>query len=429
MVSRRCTPLTFLLTGFAWLLVSSLLGIATLVGLVNGTPLPNWLRTIHVHGALVGGLLQVVIGGFLVSFDHASAHKKSHSPSRSALFLILNGATFALLVSLWLSQLTLAGVAGLVLVGTVASLAKNAWRHVQEELNVPVGAGWLYRTALAALLIGLGTGVAMAFRLVPEYYAHARLLHLHLIIMGCFTVTLLVATHQLLPTLSQRELANPRLTHFALGFVPLGLAALIAGFVTSSLRMELAVGFFLVIAISLCAFNLFNTWIRSGSTGNAASDHLLIGVFFLLLAAVTGLGMGANNLPTPSLLPIGSLHLVAYTHLAFIGFMVHVICGGLSYAIPVLLARSRVPNPKKRELYREQLETIMNRWRAIQLGAMSFGTVGLAALASLTWSLPLGSPYVQSAVWLAAGLLVGSLALFTAKLGWAVGLQPVTQTS
>ena len=126
MVGLRCTPLSFLLTGFAWLLLSSFLGIATLIGLVNGTPLPNWLRTIHVHGTLVGGLLQVVIGGFLVSFDHASAHKKSHSASRPPLFLILNGATFALLVSLWLSRWMLAGLVGLVLMGIVASLAKTA---------------------------------------------------------------------------------------------------------------------------------------------------------------------------------------------------------------------------------------------------------------------------------------------------------------
>jgi hypothetical protein len=424
MVSFRCTPLTFLLTGFAWLLFSSLLGIATLIGLVNGTPLPNWLRTIHAHGTLVGGLLQLIIGGFLVSFDPASEHKKSHSPSRFALFLFLNGATIALLFSLWLNQLTLAGVAGLVLMGMVASLAKSAWRHVQEELNVPVGAGWLYRIALAALLIGLGIGVAMAFRLVPEYYAHARLLHLHLIVMGFFTVTLLVTTHQLLPALLQRELAGPSLARFALGFVPVGLAALLAGFVTSSLRMELAVGFFLVIAIGMCDFNLINTWIKSGSSGNVSSDHLLLGVFFLLLATITGLAIGANYLPTQPLLPIGSLHLVAYTHLVFIGFMVQIICGGLSYAMPILLASSRVPNPKKRGLYREQLEAIMNRWRTVQLGAMSLGTMGLAVLAALTWSLPLSSPYVLSAVWIAAGLLIGSLALFAAKLTWAVGTNP-----
>jgi len=31
---------------------------------------------------------------------------------------------------------------------------------------------------------------------------------------------------------------------------------------------------------------------------------------------------------------------------------------------------------------------------------------------------------VQSAVWIAAGLLLGSFALFAAKLAWAVGTHP-----
>jgi len=45
-------------------------------------------------------------------------------------------------------------------------------------------------------------------------------------------------------------------------------------------------------------------------------------------------------------------------------------------------------------------------------------------LASLTWTVPLGSPYVQISLWIAAALLLASLALFAAKLAWAVGLRP-----
>ena len=37
-------PLTFLITGFCWLLLSSLVGLAILIGLAHGTPLPSWLR-------------------------------------------------------------------------------------------------------------------------------------------------------------------------------------------------------------------------------------------------------------------------------------------------------------------------------------------------------------------------------------------------
>jgi len=424
MAHIRCTPLTFLFTGFAWLLLSSLVAIATLIGLVKGTPLPSWLRMIHVHGALVGGLLQLVIGGFFVSLARCSGYKDAYSESRSGLFLTLNGATIGLLAGFWLGQMMVVGLAGLVLIGVVLSLSQMAWPHVHEEINQPAGAGWIYRAALIALLIGLAVGVAMAFRLVQVYYTHARLLHIHLIVLGFLTVTFVVALHQLIPALLQKPLANLRLAGLTLALLPVGFVVLLAGFVTSSLWLEIAVGSFLVVVVALCTYNLITTWARSGLPGNVASDHLLIGIFFLLLATVTGLAMAANYVPTPPFLPMGLLHLVAYTHLAFIGFMVQSVCGALSYGLPIVLAVSRVPNSKKRESYRAQLDAIMNRWRALQLGTMSFGTMGLSVLAALTWSLSLGSPYVQGVVWIAAGLLLVSLALFAAKLAWATGHPP-----
>lgn len=428
MISLRCTPLTFLLTGFAWLLLSALLAIATLIGMVKGTPLPSWWKTIHVHGALVGGLLQLVIGGFFLSLARSSELKDAYSESRPRLFLTLNVAAVALLVGFWLGQMMLVGLAGLVLIGVVLSLLQTLWSHVQEDLNRPAGAGWIYRAALIALLIGLAFGVGMAFRLFQTYYGHARLLHIHLIVLGFLTVTFVVALHQLIPAVVQKELANLQVARLAIWSLPIGFAVLLAGFVTSSVPFEIAVGSVLLLGVGICTFNLIITWVRSGLPGNAASDHLLIGVFFLLLATLTGLAMGANYLQNPPFLPIGSLHLVAYTHLAFIGFMVQSTCGALSYSLPIVLALSRVPNSKKREPYRAQLEAIMNRWRTVQLGAMSFGTMGLSVLATLTWSVSLGSLYVQGAVWITAGLLLLSLALFAAKLAWAVGLQPTQQS-
>ena len=62
-------PLTFLITGFGWLLLSSLVGLAVLIGLVHGTPLPSWLRLVHVHAILIGGILQLMIGGLFASLS------------------------------------------------------------------------------------------------------------------------------------------------------------------------------------------------------------------------------------------------------------------------------------------------------------------------------------------------------------------------
>ena len=420
-VSLRVRPLGFLLTGFTWLGVSFLLGIALIIGLIHGTPLPVWLKPMHVHGALVGGILQLAIGGLLLSLDRSSG---ASVQSRSFLFFALNGVTAGLLFSFWLKNTTVAGLAGLVLVGAVLSLTKPAWIHFGKAFPHTAGAGWMYRFAWAALLAGLAAGAAMAFRLTDGYYAHTRLVHIHLIVLGCFTTASMVTVYLLVPALLRKPSREGRTVRYALWSLPVGFAVLLGAFLMSALWVEIAVGCLLVAGIGLCTVHLIRTWLGAGSPGTAATDHLLIGAFFLVLASAAGLAMGANYLTTPPLLPIGSLHLVAYTHLAFIGFVTHVIFGCLSYVVPDLLAVARIQNHAKQEVYRGQLEAIMNRWRTVQLAGTSLGTMALSVLASLTWSQPLGSLGVQSTVWIAAGLLLASLTLFAAKLAWAVGLRP-----
>ena len=420
LISLSGTPLAFLLTGFTWLSVSFLLGIALIIGLVYGTPLPRWLRPVHVHGALVGGILQLAVGGLLLSVARASDRKDADVQSHTALFLAWNGATAALLLGFWLANMTIVGLAGLLLAATVLSFSKTAWIHFGKAAD----AGGMYRIALAALLGGLAAGMAMAFRLTEGFYAHARLGHIHLIVLGCLTLSLLVALYQFMPLLLRTPPLLGSMTRVALWFLPAGFAVLLGAFLLSAVWLQLAVGCLLVASITLCTVHLVATWLKAGSPGTAAIDHLLIGAIFLVLATATGLAMGANYLKSPPFLPIGSLHLVAYTHLAFIGFLTQVICGGLSYVVPDLLTASRVQNHAKREVYRAELDRIMNRWRAVQLTGLSLGTIALSVLASLTWTVPLGSPYVQTSVWVAAGLLLASLALFAAKLAWAVGLRP-----
>ncbi len=418
------TPLMFLLAGFTWLTVAYLIGVASSIGLVYGTPLPHWLKPIHVHGALVGGILQLATGGLLLALGQSSERKEASVHSRPALFMTINAGTAGLLVGLWLRNMTVAGIAGLLLIGALLSLFKRAWIYFATAGSALRGAGWLYRIALSALLAGLMAGTAMAFRLTDGYYAHTRLAHVHLIVLGFATLAFLVAVHQLMPVLLRMPLALGAVGRLALWVLPAGFALLLGAFLTSSLWLEIGVGSLLLASIALCSFPLAVTWIKAGSQGTAATDHLLSGVFFLLLATAAGLVMAGNYLSNPPFLPIGSLHLIAYTHLAFIGFFTQVTCGCLSYVVPTLLAVGRVQNTAKREVYRAQLEAIMDRWRGVHLTGMSLGVMALCVLASLTWSMPLGSPYVQGAVWTAAALLVISLALFAAKLAWAVGLRP-----
>ena len=413
-------PLTFLITGFGWLLLSSLVGLASLIGLVHGTPLPAWLRLVHVHATLIGGILQLMIGGLLASLSATAQSDRTPSHSHPGLFIALNVATVGLLVGFGLGNMTIVGVAGIVVIGAVVSLASVAW----QSFSQPIGSSWLYRFSLIALLSGLAIGVAMTFRFMPEYYAHARLLHLHLILLGFVTMAMIGATHRLLPMVLNAELYSPRLARLVMVALPAGFAGLIGGFITSSLRLELAIGGLLVLSVGLYAYNLLRTWLRSGHPGNAASDHLMIATFFLVLMMILGVLVGANYFPQSPMLPFGSLHLAAYTHMALIGFILQTVLGGLSYGVPEILATSRIASRKKQEPYRDQLAAIMDRWRAVQLIGLSFGTMGFGALAAMTWNVPLSSLSIQIATWVTVGLLLGSLTIFTAKLAWALGIRP-----
>ncbi len=172
------------------------------------------------------------------------------------------------------------------------------------------------------------------------------------------------------------------------------------------------------------AIALFRTWAVSNHTGSAASDHLLVGTFFFLFTIILGILVGANSLSNPPFMPYGKLHLVAYTHMTFVGFIVNTIMGVLSYYIPIALATDRVRSDKHRGPYYDRLTTIMNRWHGIQIVGLSLGTMGLALLASLTWNVPLSSPYIQLAMWSFFTLLLGSLVIFCTKLAYVLAKKP-----
>ena len=419
-----CRPLTFLIAGFSWLLLSLLVGLAILIGLVHGTPLPSWLRLVHVHAALIGGILQLMIGGLFAALSQNPQSDRPSSGSHPGLFVALNAATVGLLVGFGLGNMMIVGGAGIVVIGAVVSIASVAWQYARQSLTQPASPSWLYRFSLIALLVGLAIGVAMAFRFLPEYYAHARLLHLHLILLGFVTMAMVGATHRLLPIILKTELYSPRLARLVMVLLPAGFTILIGGFITSSLHLELAIGGLLVLSIGLYAYNLLRTWVGSGHPGNAASDHLLIATFFLVLMMIMGVLVGANFLPPLPVLTFGSLHLAAYTHMALIGFILQTVFGALSYGIPEILATSRIASRKKQGPYRDQLAAIMDRWRTVQLTGLSLGTMGFGVLAAMTWNFSLSSPSIQIATWVTVGLLLGSLTLFTAKFAWALGVRP-----
>lgn len=417
-------PLTFLLTGFGWLVFSSIVGIAILIGLIHGTPLPQWLRLAHVHGALVGGVAQMILGGFLAFIPPLLMTGQTQRDSHPVLFLAINVAAIGMIAGFYLRNYMVVGIAGILVVASFLWIARDAWAQTRQSLNSPPLNLWFYAVALLALFAGLAVGEAMAFGLAHESFGHLRLAHIHLNILGFITLTIVGTMHNLLPTVLNAPLYSPLLARAVFIFLPLGVAVLIGGFLNSSVRIEIAAGFILFAGSTLYAVNMFRTWVASGRTGNAASDHLLLGTFFLQLTIVLGILLGANSLSDPPYMPYGSLHLVAYTHTALVGFILQTIFGALSHLVPITLAVSRVESNKKRGPYLEQLTAIIDRWRSVQLIGLSFGSIGLSVVALLTWVTPLNAPSIQIATWVTASLLLCGLALFSAKLAWVVGLRP-----
>lgn len=419
-----CAPLLFLLTGLAWLVVASLIGMASFLGVVRGTPLPTWIRLLHAHGALVGGVAQLILGGMLTFIPTLLMTGQKRSDSHPILYLAINGGTIGLLIGFGLRNNAIAGTAGLLIIGAFLSVSADAIRQAKASLNSPPLNLWFYGVSLASLLVGLVLGVGMAFGFFPGWYGHARLSHLHLNVLGFVTLTIIGTMHNLLPAVLQTPLHSPQLARIVFVLWPAGLLVLIGGFSQSSLRIEIAGGGILVVVSAAYAYNLFKTWLNSSTQGNAASDHLLVATCFLVLAVIMGVLVGVNSLWNPPALPFGTLHLVAYTHMALVGFILQTIFGALSHLIPVALTVRRVASHKKQSPYLDELSRIVNRWRAIQIGSLTLGTMGLALVASLTWSLPMNSPVIQLSAWISFGLFLVSLTLFATKVGHLLGKQP-----
>lgn len=421
---RHVPPVTFLLTGFTWLVLSSVLGSAILIGLVRGTPLPPWVRLVHVHAALVGGVAQMILGGFLAFIPPLLMTGQRRRDSHPVLFLTINAGAVGMLVGFWLHQYVVVGAAGFLVIGAFLWIARDAWTQARQSLNSPPLNLWYYAVALLALFGGLACGETMAFGLTQQSHAYVRLAHIHLNLLGFITLAIIGTMHNLLPTVLNTSLASPKLARIVLILMPLGVAVLIGGFMNSSVQIEMAAGWILFIGSTLYAANLFRTWHASGRKSNAASDHLLIGTFFLQFTIVLGILVAANSLSNPPRMPYGTLHLVAYTHTALIGFVLNTIMGALSHLIPITLAVSRVPSNKKRGPYLDRLTTIMDRRRTVQIGGLCLGTMGLALLASLTWNVPLSSPYIQVTTWSCFALLLGSLVFFCSKLAYVCATKP-----
>ena len=424
MFPRTISPLAFCVTGLSWLALASIPGMASLAGLVQGTPLPSWVGALHAHAVLVGGVTQIIFGGFLLLIPPPSSATRKEADFHPFTFWMMNGGLIGMLVGFWLHRYAVVGAAGFVAMAAFVSVIYAIGIRANRTWKFSIKDSWYYALSLLCLVGGSVCGEMMAFGFVPESYGYVRLAHIHLVVLGFVVLAILGMVDHLLPAIWNRPSLSPELARTGLTLMPIGMAVLIWGFLHSSVRIELAAGAILFMGGIFWTGSLFRTWLSSTLTGSAASDHLFVSAFFLIFTIILGGLVGANHFSGLPVLPYGKLHLVAYTHMAFIGFVMNAIMGACSHVIPITVAASRIPNTKKRGSYLDQLNAIMNRWSTAQIAALSLGTMGLGLVASLTWNVPLASVYIRVAMWTSLGLLMTGLVLFSVKLTSIIAKKP-----
>lgn len=402
-------PLAFLVMGFVWVLLACLIGLALFLGMTTGRPYGQVFRSLHVHGALIGGVMQISAGLLLAGRERRT--------SQPAIFMALNLGTLGLLIGQAHGHFPLMSISAIALLGAFVPLRGDLLRQSRHSV---VGAPlnyWFYGIALASLVGGLLAGAAVPLRLVPySFVGQGRLAHIHLLTQGFVLLMIVGAMHAQFPAFLNGRLHSPILGQLTFALLPLGFVVLLAGFLLTNLWVQIAGGVLMLIGALFYSYNIVRTWQDAGRPRKPASDLCLIATFFLVIAIACGILVSVNALEDPPFVPFGSLHLAAYTHLAFIGFMLLSILGALTDLLPNLLAEERTTSNKKRGPYEAALTGIVGRWSLIQLWTLSVGTMSLAVVAALVWQYPLNAWPVKAAAWVGALLLLTGLALFATKI-------------
>jgi hypothetical protein len=410
-------PHVFLLAGLLWLTGAAIVGLMLFLGMTMGQGHGQGERSLHAHGALIGGVMQIVAGLLLAGRDRA--------PSSPAIFAALNLGTIGLLAGQLQGRSTLMGVSSLLFLGAFATLKDDLVRQLRHSaVGGPLG-WWFYGVALASLAVGLLSGIASPFRLMPyDFLGQGRLAHIHLLTQGFLLLMVVGAMHAQFPGALGAALHSARLAQVTFALLPLGIVVLIAGFLTANLWVQIGAGALMLAGAACYSYNIARTWMGAGRLRRAASDFCLIATVFLVVAIACGIGVSVNFLEQPPFVPFGSLHLAAYTHLAFIGFMLLSILGALTDLLPRLLAGERAPSHKKRGPYEATLAALIARWSPIQLWTLSTGAMGMFVVAALVWQYPLNSPPVRYAAWAGSLLMATGLVLYVVNVAQLLLAKP-----
>lgn len=418
-------PPLFLLTALLWLATSVLLGLYGWVGKEAGWPVPLQLRALHVHMALVGGVVQMIFGALLAFIPPLLMAPFEEKKSRGAQYVLLNGGTAGLLVGFGLGDLPLAGMFGAAVGLAFVMLFAETLALLRKSVQRAGLSLWFYGLAVLALLAGIGLAESIAFgAFTPERVNLARLAHLHLNLLGFVTLTIVGTAHTMFPTIAGSGLYSQRLALASCAALPVGVLALVAGFLLAEPSVQLGAGLVVLAGVLCYGWNILKTWLAAETKDSLPVLHLLCATGWLFLTACAGLFLAWNGRTEPPAIPIGTAHLMGYGHMALVGFVLQTIMGALSHLLPVILSLNRVKSRKKRGPYLERLAGLIDSGKWFQLGALNLGLVAMIGWGGAASFSGLRADETIGILWLAAGLLLASFALFAGKVVRLLATQP-----
>jgi len=414
---EKFRPPLFLVTALGWLSASVLLGLYMWMAKETGLPTLPQLRVIHVHMALVGGVAQMIFGAMLTFIPPLLMVPFEEKKSRAVQYVLLNGGTLGILLGFGTADFSLIGMSGaavglvfLILFSDVIGMVRKSVQRTGLNL-------WFYGLAVLALFAGIGLAELIAFSAFqPDAMNLARLAHLHLNLMGFVTLTIVGTMHNLFPTIAGSRLYSDRLAIAAFAALPLGVAALVGGFIFAEPLFQMIAGLVLFAGALCYGWNILRTWLAAETRFSLPVLHLLCATGWLVLTMGAGLFLAWNSRTDPPEFPTGTAHLMGYSHMALVGFILQTIMGALSHLLPVILTLNRVKSQKKRRPYLDMLTGMIEQGKWIQLAALNLGTAGMMGWALSAGLFGLRAGPTVAAVWVSAALLLIGLGMFAGKV-------------
>jgi hypothetical protein len=422
---EKFRPPLFLVTALLWLAASVLLGLYVWIAKEAGLPTLPQIRVMHAHMALVGGVAQMIFGALLTFIPPLLMVPFEEKKSRGIQYFLLNGGTVGMLIGFGVSDFSIVGFSGAAVGLAFLMLFSETLTMVRKSVQRTGLNLWFYGLAILALFVGIGLAELIAFgAFTPDRVNLARLAHLHLNLMGFVTLTIVGTMHNLFPTVAGTRLYSSRLAIVAFVALPLGVFALVSGFVIAEPLFQVVAGLVLFIGVVCYGWNILRTWLAAETRLSLPVLHLLFATAWLILTVAGGIFLSWNSRADQQAYPIGTAHLMGYSHMALVGFILQTIMGALSHLLPVILTLNRVKSQKKRRPYLDKLMGLIEQGKWVQLFALNLGTAGM-----MWWGLSAGLFGLQAgrtvaALWASAALLLVGIGLFVGIVARLLASRP-----